>query len=203
MACYNHPSAPTAATCKSCGVEMCGTCTKFLDSGEYCEKCAVVAEADAYMKSRSREQEYRDASAAHASIGETSAEAEALKKTHDKDRIYIWGGVGGAVGMLFIALGLYAFPNLFTPSEELAQQEAILDREACRLVFEEIGYMLSRGQTPDQSMRCEGTSVPNIISREGNVVRVSHPNPAQFGLQQMYVTSNSHEVVMVGQGQNS
>lgn len=197
MACQNHPNAPTAATCKSCGVELCGMCTKFLDSGEYCEKCAVVAEADAYMKSRSREMEYREAEAAHASIGETTAEKESIAKAKDQDKLYIWGGVGTAMTMLCVALGLYAFPNLLTDGETLARQDMLMDREQCRLVFEEIGYLLARGEMPDPSMRCEGTNTPNIINRNGNTVRVSHPNPAQLGLLELSVNSQSHDVTMI------
>ena len=200
MSCYNHPNAPTAAVCKHCGLDMCGMCTKYLDDGEYCEKCAVVAEADAYMKSRSRSVEHREAQTSRQSIREADPEAEALQKSHDKDRIYIWGGIGGATLMLFVSMGIYAFPNLLADSEVLAAQEAALELEACRLVFEEIGYMLSNGNMPDASMRCDGTNVPNVISRGADGVRVSHPNPAQLGLEAMYVTSNSHEVVMVRQG---
>ncbi len=172
-------------------------CTKFLDSGEYCEKCAVVAEADAYMKSRSREMEHREAEAAHASIGETTAEKESIAKARDQDKLYIWGGVGTAMTMLCVALGLYAFPNLLTDGETLARQDMLMDREQCRLVFEEIGYLLARGEMPDPSMRCEGTNIPNIINRTGNTVRVSHPNPAQLGLLELSVNSQSHDVTMI------
>lgn len=200
MSCYNHPNAPTAAVCKHCGVDLCGMCTKYLDSGEYCEKCSVVAEADAYMKSRSRTEEQRQAQVSRQAIHEVDPELEARQKSQDKDRVYIWGGIGGAAIMLFVSLGIYAFPNLLADSEVLAAQEAILELEECRLVFEEIGYMLSNGNMPDQSMRCPGTNVPNIISRTSEGVRVSHPNPGQYGLQAMYVTSGSHEVVMVRQG---
>jgi hypothetical protein len=72
-----------------------------------------------------------------------------------------------------------------------------MDREQCRLVFEEIGYMLARGQMPDPSMRCDGTNVPNIINRSGNTVRVSHPNPAQLGLLELSVSNQSHDVTLV------
>lgn len=200
MSCYNHPGAPTAAVCKHCGVDMCGLCTKYLDDGEYCEKCAVVAEADAYMKSRSRSEQQREEQASRQAIHEVNPEEEARRKSHDQDKVYIWGGIGGATMMLFVALGIYAFPNLLTDADVLAAQDAALELEACRLVFEEIGYQLSNGGLPDQSLRCAGTNVPNIISRGSDGVRVSHPNPGQFGLQALYVTSNSHEVVMVRQG---
>ena len=175
-------------------------CTKYLDDGEFCEKCAVVAEAEAYMKSRSRSEEQREARVSRQAIHEVDPEEEARRKSHDQDKVYIWGGIGGASLMLFVALGIYAFPNLFTDGEVLAAQEAALELEACRLVFEEIGYVLSSGNMPDASMRCEGTNVPNIISRGSDGVRVSHPNPGRYGLQALYVTSNSHEVVMVRQG---
>ena len=61
--------------------------------------------------------------------------------------------------------------------------------------------MLSEGETPDDSMSCPGTNIPNIVSRQGNRITVSHPNPRQFGLTELYVTSDSHRVVMEGESQ--
>lgn len=197
MACINHPTAPTAATCKSCGVDLCGLCTRFLDSGEYCEKCATVAEARQYMDSRSSMESRREQEVMRA----TSAQAEAQKgkeKERDKDRMYIWGGVGLATLMLFSSMGLYAFPNLFENDAVLAEQRYIMRLEECRQVFQAIGIILSEGQMPGDNLRCPGTSIPNVVTRQGNTVRVSHPNPGAYGLQALYVTSDSHRVVMEG-----
>lgn len=195
MACVNHPSVPTAATCKSCGVELCGTCARFLEYGEYCEKCAVVAEADAYLRKRNRSQEVHQAEVAQATAAR-DAEVKSRNKSQDRDRLFIWSGVGGASLMLFAAMGLYAFPDLLIDDVVLAAQQDQVRLEECRQVFQAIGIMLSEGQLPEDNMRCPGSTIPNIVSRDGSLVRVSHPNPGQFGLQALYVTNESHRVVM-------
>lgn len=200
MGCVYHPNAPVAATCNKCGVELCGTCTRFLDSGEYCEKCSTVAEADAYLKSRDRNIEARNAELAQSTTNRITEE-EIRQKNRSKDGIYLKGGIGMGVLMIFVSLGLYAFPDLMKSEQQIAQEQAIINLEACREVFQAIGIRLSEGEVPETTMSCPGTNIPNIILRQGNTITVSHPNPQQFGLTELYVTSDSHRVVMAGQGQ--
>ncbi|MFT7470322.1 MAG: hypothetical protein ACI8XU_000210 [Kiritimatiellia bacterium] len=200
MGCVNHPNAPAAASCKKCSSELCGICTRFLNSGEYCEKCATLAEADAYLKSRDRNQEAREVASAKITTTRIDEE-ETRQKNRSKDGIYVKGGVAMGCLMVFVSLGLYAYPNLTKSDEQLAQEQSIVSLEHCRQVFVAIGIMLSEGQTPDASMSCPGTNIPNIVSRRGDRITVSHPNPRQFGLVELYVTSDSHRVVMEGQGQ--
>ena len=195
MGCANHPNAPVAATCNRCGDELCGMCTRFLEAGEFCEKCGAVAEAEAYMKSRDRNQEARKDEIAKTT--QVRVDKEELKqKSENKDRLYIQGGVALGCMMVFVSLGLYAFPDFLKSDEELAEQVSSLNLEACRQVFEAIGIMLSEGEVPETIMGCPGTNIPNIIRRNGNTVTVSHPNPRQFGLVEFYVTSDSHRVIM-------
>ncbi len=200
MGCLNHPNAPVVSSCKRCDAELCGICTRFLDSGEYCEKCASVAEAEAYLKSRNRHQEARVVEMAQTATVRI-AEEEVRQKSRDKDTKYVRGGVAMVCLMLSISIGLYAYPNLLKSDTQLAQEQSIMSLEECRQVFQSIGIMLSEGEIPDSSMSCPGTNIPNIVRREGNKVTVSHPNPPQFGLVELYVTNGSHRVVMVGQNQ--
>lgn len=59
------------------------------------------------------------------------------------DRGIIWLGVGGSASMIFFSLILYAYPSTFEFDEELiASRARVQVLEDCRLVFEEIGYML-------------------------------------------------------------
>ena len=197
MGCINHPNAPAAASCKRCSADLCGICTQFLDSGEYCEKCAKVAEADAYLKSRDRNQDARDKEMAQITSSRLDEE-EAREKTRSKDGLFVRGGVAIAVLMIFVSMGLYAFPDLMKPDAQVAEEQSIINRTACLEVFQAIGIMLSEGETPDATMSCPGTNIPNIIRREGNTITVSHPNPRQFGLAGLYVTSASHRVVTEG-----
>lgn len=200
MGCLNHPNAPVAASCKRCDAELCGICTRFLDSGEYCQKCAAVAEADAYVKSRNRNQEAREVKMARTATVQ-SAEEEVRQKSRNADGKYVRGGFAMGCLMVSISIGLYAFPNLLKSDPQLAEEQSIMRLEECRQVFQSIGIMLSEGEIPESTMSCPGTNIPNIVRREGNKVTVSHPNPRQFGLVELYVTNDSHRVVMVGKNQ--
>jgi hypothetical protein len=170
-------------------------CTRFLESGEYCEKCGAVAEADAYMKSRDRNREARIDEITKTTQVRVEKE-EGKQKSENKDRIYIQGGAVLGSLMVFVSLGLYAFPDLLKSDQELAEQQSVMNLEACRQVFESIGIMLSEGNVPETTMGCPGTNIPNIIRRNGNTVTVSHPDPRQFGLVELYVTNDSHRVIM-------
>lgn len=186
-----------AATCKTCGDPLCGMCTRFLDSGEYCEKCATVAEAQQYMQKRSTLEEKRGQESIRAGTDQIERQQQ-KEKEEDKDRKFIWGAVAVATLMLFSSMGLYAFPNLFTEEAVLAEQRAIMRLTECEQVFQAIGIMLSEGQLPEDNMRCPGTNIPNIITRQGDTIRVSHPNPGAYGMQAIYVTNSSHRVVLEG-----
>lgn len=198
MSCINHPIATTVSSCKRCDAELCGICTRFLDSGEYCEKCASVAEAEAYLKSRNSNQETHKVEIAQITTVRI-AEEEARQKLRDTDGKYVRGGIAIVCLMISMSIGLYAFPNFLKSDTQLAQEQSIMSLEECRQVFQSIGIMLSEGEIPDSSMSCPGSNIPNIVRREGNKVTISHPNPPQFGLVELYVTNDSHRVVMVGQ----
>ncbi len=198
MACQNHPSAPVAAVCKSCGVDLCGVCAQFLESGSYCEKCARVAEAQQHFSDEQERKERKQQAASKAALHEVDPELEALERRRRSDKRYIWAGIIGSAIMLFGSMAVYAFPNML---EDPVAREARLSEmafENCRQIFEDIGWAMKGGGQPDPNMRCEGTVVPNIVSRSGNTIRVSHPNPAQFGLTALYVTSESHQVFYEG-----
>ncbi len=75
-------------------------------------------------------------------------------------------------------------------------REAAWDLEDCLYTFLEIGELLAEDQLPDASLRCPNTVVDNVIRRSGDDIRVSHPNPAAFGLRELYVTNQDHRPVV-------
>ena len=196
MTCYNHPYAPTAATCNRCGVKMCGVCTQFLESGEYCEKCAEEVQAESFVTTQSQKFNKRKHGSTTYDIPEQPLETATSGKDRDKGIIIL--AIGGSVAMLFFSLLLYAFPRVFDFDADAAAAIATAQAlEDCRLVFEEIGYLLDRGELPTPSYNCAESDVPNIMSQEGDLVRISHPNPEFHGLSEIYVTSDSHKVIFV------
>ncbi len=195
MTCYNHPNAPAIEKCSRCDVDMCGMCANFLDTGVYCEKCVSAVETEDFVFAQSKKLNKTEIDlviSKHAD--ELGTEQSNGKKS--KDTGVLWLGFGGSSAMIFVSLLIYAYPTLFLfDAEAAAAFEASQVLEECRLVFEEIGYSLEYGEEPDPSLRCADTNTPNIVERQGNFVRVSHPNPAIYGLSALYVSSESHQVV--------
>ena len=174
-------------------------CTLFLDKGEFCEPCAAALESESFVEKQSAQLNKPTPK----DLGEEKkTEAEFIPPTRDRgqDELYVWLGVGTSCAMIFFGMLVYAYPTLFMDSATLAAMQEEQRLEDCRLVFEEIMYLLRAGDLPDKSMSCEGTNVPNLIRRVGGNVRVDHPNPAQFGLTEFYVTNGSHQVHLIGGG---
>lgn len=163
--------------------------------GEFCEKCADAIQSEAFVSSQSDSLNKPEPESVHAEQDLPPTREERKK---DADRVYIWAGVGGSTAMLFGAMLIYAFPNLFADQAQVAAWAEEQRLEDCRLVFEEITYVLRSGDIPDDSLTCEGSSSPNLIRRTGDIVRVDHPNPGLYGLSEIYVTNESHQVFLVG-----
>lgn len=197
MPCHNHPNAPTVEKCNRCEIELCGMCANFTDSGVYCETCVSAVETEDFVALQSRKLNKSEIDLVISKHAE-ELEAEQAQNKRGKDTTIIWLGAGGGIAMIFVSLLLYAYPMLFLDSEVAAAFEASQALEECRLVFEEIGYLLEEGEEPDPSLRCPGSTVPNIVEREGGIVRVLHPNPGTYGLSAIYVSNESHEVVLEG-----
>lgn len=197
MNCYNHPNAPSVEKCARCEVEMCGQCANFLKSGAYCEKCVSAVETEDFVAAQSSKLNKAEIDlvlSKHADDKDIERENE-----RRKDGVVLWLGFIGSSAMIFISLVIYAFPMLFLlDSEAAAEFQASQELEQCRLVFEQIGYQLEDGEEPSASLQCADSNVPNIIERRGGNVRVSHPNPGRYGLSAIYVSSETHEVVLEG-----
>ena len=196
MACYYHPNAAIVAVCKRCRKELCGMCTMFLEHGEHCEPCAAAIESENFVRERSASLN-RPAGIEKPGQSQQSRETAPARRRID-DKLYVWLGIGVSSAMIFVGCAFYAFPTLLMDADTLSRLEQQQRLDNCRLVFEEISYQLRAGELPDESKTCEGVSVPNIVRRAGETVRVEHPNPAMLGLREMYVTSESYQVVMLG-----
>ncbi|PCI78891.1 MAG: hypothetical protein COB20_06010 [SAR86 cluster bacterium] len=177
---------------------MCGTCASYLDSGAFCEKCVSAVETEDFITAQSNKLNKSEIDLVLSKHAEDK-EVERAGVEKRKDGVVLWLGFGGGSAMIFISLLIYAFPMLFQfDAEAAAAFEASQALEECRLVFEEIGYLLEDGEEPNPSLQCADSNVPNIVERQGDTVRVSHPNPGQYGLSAIYVSTDTHEVVLEG-----
>ncbi|HAJ75120.1 MAG TPA: hypothetical protein DCM64_01560 [Gammaproteobacteria bacterium] len=171
-------------------------CTQFLDSGEYCEKCAGAIETETFVAVESNKMNKPKDDFGQIMSQEGDLGSAAGGK--GKDRVIIGVAVAASVGMIFFSLLLYAYPRIFEfDTEAVAAREAAHALEDCLYLFQEIGMILEENELPDESLRCTESSVPNLISQNGNEVRVSHPNPQFHGYSQIYVTNYEHEPILV------
>ena len=173
-------------------------CASFLDTGAFCEKCVSAVETEDFVAAQSSKLNKTEIDLVLSKHADDK-EAERAGVEKRKDGVVLWLGIGGGSAMIFVSLLLYAFPMLFQfDAEAAAAFEASQELEQCRLVFEQIGYQLEGGEEPDPALQCEGSNVPNIVERQGDTVRVLHPNPGKYGLSAIYVSNETHEVVLEG-----
>ena len=171
-------------------------CANFLESGVFCEKCVSAAETEDFVAAQSSKLNKVEIDLV------LSKHAEDKKAEQDgggkrKDSLVLWLGFAGGSSMIFISLLLYAFPMLFqVDAEAAAAFEASQKLEHCRLVFEQIGYRLEEGVQIEPELRCADTNVPNIVERSEDTVRVLLPNPSDYGVTALYVSNDTHEVVV-------
>jgi hypothetical protein len=196
--CYNHPNAPAVDKCARCEVDMCGTCANFLDSGAFCEKCVSALETEDFVTAQSNKLNKAEIDLVLSKHAEDK-ESELASGEKRKDGPVLWLGVGGRSAMIFVSLLIYAFPMLFQfDAEAAAAFEVSQALEECRLVFEQIGYQLEDGEAPNPALQCADSNVPSIVERQGDRVRASHSNPRKYGLSAIYVSTETHEVVLEG-----
>ena len=61
----------------------------------------------------------------------------------------------------------------------------------------EIGEILQTGEMPDPLLGCEQADEPNLISREGDIIRISHPDPGIYGYREIFVNSSDPEPSLI------
>ncbi len=171
-------------------------CACYTDAGVFCEKCAEITANEKFVSTQTEQLDE-----------EANPELDALLSTQPTPQAAPSSSSGGGWRMsiiLVVSVVIYAIlyvnlnPNLFTMDAETRARLAARDRlEDCRLVFEEIGTHLENGDMPDPSLRCAESFIPNIITRDNDSIRISHPNPDTYGFSEIYVTNETHEPIFV------
>ena len=186
--CKNHPSVESITNCVRCNVPMCGLCGNYIEAASYCEGCVALHESEQIASTRSRQLE-------HEANREQEEKTSILhpKPVKDSGSSSSWTPARFLVVSIIgvFALMLLFSSTIFMSSQDRAKEAAVEALEDCRLIFEEIGTLLFNNQIPDPSLRCEEALSPNIITREGDTIRVSHPNPGYIGYSEIFVTNTS------------
>ncbi len=105
-----------------------------------------------------------------------------------------------AIGSIVVFAGLYVYshPNFLEgDSEDRARRLAAITLVDCLWIFQEIGEILEENRMPDPALRCDESDTPNIITRAGDTIRISHPNPEFHGYSEIFVTNHSHDPTLI------
>ena len=94
------------------------------------------------------------------------------------------------VSFLFIAFRLYTTidaASVLTQQQIQAQEISINQFNLCVMVFWEIAAQLQNNREPDASLACAETDDPNIISRVGDDIIITHPHPELLGYSEIFI----------------
>ena len=194
--CKNHPMAPAIAECLDCGITLCGMCSRFGEDGVRCERCADTFET---RKQVAAQAEKLNRPTILPEGEELPSQEAVLPLNTSKVLQWIRGiALAGVFGGVGVPLYFYAHPDTVLPPSPTRDREVAASRfMECLQVFRQLGEMMEAGENPDMGLQCASPAGPNILRRDGNYWRVSHPNPQLLGIRGLYVTSENPEPVVV------
>ncbi len=197
VSCKNHPNVEAIDNCARCDAPLCGMCANFTDTGIFCETCERIHETEQLVAARTRELDPQFDQILGEAITPENPELETSGKSrHKGERVFLLGG-GFVTLALYVGMFIYSHPNFLEGSEEQARRIAAQAFEDCVYTFQAIGEILEEGDMPDPSLRCDESTVPNVITRDGDTIRIAHPNPTIHGYSQIFATNISHEPTLI------
>lgn len=188
MKCINHPVSPAIGVCESCATPLCGVCSHFQGSTQYCEKCAEKSASAAFVDDR-KEAMARPRSPS-GMVVEDPREAVRVE-AEEKRRSRIQIGIIGVCALVLIAqLGFALLSRDSVQPASGPNGLSVMALPNCLIAFQQIGQQLSMGREPDPALRCEPTAIANRVTRSSAGIRVDHPSPQLYGFSAIYVSSS-------------
>lgn len=175
---------------------MCGLCGNYTDTGIFCEPCLKIHETEKFVVAQSRHLDHGANPSPVVEIRVENSQAE----TPGKRMPQALQGLVIVSCFVFIFIRFYVSGNptsVQVETESLTQELALTSLVRCMLVFQEIGEVLESGEMPDPALGCEQADEPNLISREGDIIRISHPQPGVYGYSEIFVTSDNPEPTLI------
>ena len=190
MSCNFHPNVDAIENCSKCNTPLCGLCASYLEAGVFCEACVSLHEAEQLLAEKFQQQNQ-----ANGAMQEVSSDGEYTTTASGESKnpqLVQWLVIGAC--MVFMSVRLLGFPGS-TPDPAITDipvAELQLDSLVqCMLVFEEIGEILQSDEIPDPSLRCNPLDLEYIITRDGDDIRVSHPDPSIYGVNELFVSKSN------------
>jgi len=195
--CEKHPNAPSIATCSNCDIGLCGMCANFTETEVLCEDCAEIREAEKFVSTQTSKLETRNQGAKIEPL-QTEPAKQTQRNKASSQQTFQWGVIILASGIILYQL-FFASRSDFVPMDTAAiiQQNAAVPFNRCVSIFREIGSLLRVNEMPDETLRCDESGTPNIISREGGDITISYPHPDFYGYTQIFVSRNNPEPTLI------
>jgi len=175
---------------------MCGLCVNYTDTGVFCEPCLKIHETEKFVAAQSRQLDHgANPSQATAIRTENSQAATPRKRIPQIAQGLI---IAACFAFIFVRFYFSESPtSVEVDTETLARELELTALVRCMLVFKVIGEILQTGEMPDPLLGCEQADEPNLISREGDIIRISHPDPGIYGYREIFVTSSDPEPSLI------
>ncbi len=197
--CKNHPNVTAIEECANCAMPMCGMCSNFTETEVLCEKCVVIREQEKFVDAQSQQLEQPEKPLIVDRGEDTGTEnpSQRSKKKSFGPQMQ-WTIIVACMGFLIYRIYFYSTID-FVPldDETRARELAITSISECLLIFREIGQILERGNMPAESLRCDQSGTPNIVTEAGGDIKISHPHPDFYGYNEIFVTRNNPEPTLV------
>lgn len=197
--CKNHPNVTAIAECANCHMSMCGMCANYTETEVLCEKCVAIRENEKFVAAHSQKLEQPEKPLMVESEKDTGTESPGQRS---KKKLYgpLFQGIVIIACMGLLTYRFYFYSAIdFVPldDETRARELAITSFSECLLVFREIGQILERGNMPADSLRCDQSGTPNIVTGTGGDLKIAHPHPDFYGYSEIFVTRNNPEPTVV------
>lgn len=175
---------------------MCDLCANHTEAGILCESCVKIRENEQFVAAQAGRSNLQTGQLPKEAAKTLSPEpSKAGQPSRNPVKLFII-----AIGSIVVFAGLYVYshPNFLEgDSEDRARRLAAIALVDCLWIFQEIGEILEENQMPDPALRCDESDTPNIITRAGDTIRISHPNPEFHGYSEIFVTNHSHDPTLI------
>ena len=196
MKCEYHPSVEAVAECKSCSLPMCGICANFTDDGELCDRCLDAGEIAKAVEAKSRAQggssdKYGQMLDEDIHNIQEPKKANLEASIEKREKLHMGIVICSVIFIGFRVATSLGSNALLNQQQINAQEVASEQLNNCVGVFWNIAAELNAGRVPDESMSCTETNDPNIITRNGDEVIITHPHPDLHGYTEIYIASSN------------
>lgn len=113
------------------------------------------------------------------------------EKTGTSEKVHIAVVIASCIFITLQITGSLGTGAVLNSVQIIEQEQKRISLESCVQKFWEIAEVLQNDGMPNDSHNCTGTNLPNVITRAGGDIIVSHPQPQLLGYSQIVVSKSN------------